>query len=113
MISEKQLCQRVACLDQETLHEWIAQGLVQPHRGSDGYAFDDIDEARVALLCDLHYHMGLSSESLPVIVSLIDQLHQTRHSLRAVTAAVAEQSTEVRIAISSRTRLILQKGAQR
>jgi chaperone modulatory protein CbpM len=54
----------------------------------------------VALACDLHYRMGLDHASLPVILSLIDQLHDARRNLRALTRAVCEQSDEVQDAIS-------------
>jgi chaperone modulatory protein CbpM len=56
----------------------------------------------VALACDLHYRMGLEHASLPVILSLIDQLHDARHHLRALTQAVAEQPDGVRQQISER-----------
>lgn len=107
MISERELCERMGCLDLEVLHRWIELGLVAPRRDAGGLVFDDVDEARVALVCDLHYRMGLDHESLPVILSLVDQLHQTRHSLRAITAAVSEQPDEVRVAITTRTRIVL------
>jgi chaperone modulatory protein CbpM len=109
MISEKELCRRMERLEADVLHLWIESGLVTPHRDAHGNVFDEIDEARVALVCDLHYRMGLDHESLPVILSLIDQLHHTRHSLRALTTAVAEQPDEIRIAISSRTRVVLSR----
>lgn len=107
MITERELCERLRCLDVEVLHRWIELGLVAPQRDAGGLLFDDVDEARVALVCDLHYGMGLDHESLPVILSLVDQLHQTRHSLRAIATAVSEQPGEVRVAIASRTRIVL------
>jgi len=107
MITERELIARLARLGAETLHQWIEMGLVTPHRDAGGYVFDDLDEARVALVCDLHYGMGCEAESLPVILRLIDQLHQTRHSLRAISAAVAEQPDEIRVAITTRTRIVL------
>ena len=110
MISERQLIERMQRLKADVLHHWIEQGLIEPHRDASGYLFDDIDEARIALVCDLHYGMGLEHESLPVILSLVDQLHQTRHSLRAITTAVSEQPDEVRVAITSRTRIVLGRG---
>ncbi len=78
MISERQLIERMQRLKAEVLHRWIDLGLVEPHRDASSYQFDDLDEARIALVCDLHYGMGLEHESLPVILSLVDQLHQTR-----------------------------------
>jgi chaperone modulatory protein CbpM len=110
MISERELIERMRRLKADVLHRWIEQGLIEPRRDASGYLFDDIDEARIALVCDLHYGMGLEHESLPVILSLVDQLHQTRHSLRAITTAVSEQPDEVRVAITSRTRIVLGRG---
>lgn len=107
MITEAELCARLKDLDREILSQWIELGLVEPQRDACGFLFDEIDEARIALVCDLHYGMGLDHESLPVVLSLVDQLHHTRHSLRAITTAVSEQPTEVRVAITQRTRVVL------
>ncbi len=82
-------------------------GLLSPHRGDAGYLFDDVDIARVHLVCDLRYDMGVGEESLPVILNLIDQLHGTRHTLKALTAAIAEQPEEIRVTITTRARHVL------
>jgi chaperone modulatory protein CbpM len=107
MISERELLARMKHLQPDVLHRWIEQGLIAPHRDATGFLFDELDEARVALICDLHYGMGCELESLPVILRLVDQLHETRHSLHALTIAVSEQPHDVRIAITERTRLVL------
>lgn len=72
------------------------EGRIAPERDDDGYLFDPVDESRVALACDLHYRMGLEHASLPIILSLIDQLHDARHHLRTLTRAVAEQPETIR-----------------
>jgi chaperone modulatory protein CbpM len=107
MISEQDLIARMQHLEAEVLHKWIDLGFVKPHRDATGFVYDEVDEARIALVCDLHYGMGLEHESLPVVLSLVDQLHEARHSLRAISVAVSEQPDEVRIAIKSRTRIVL------
>lgn len=107
MITEIELIRQAGCLAASELHDWIDAGLLKPIRDESGYLFDDLDQARVALICDLHYHMGLGAESLPVILSLIDQLHETRHSLRAMSTAVSEQPDEIRISITSRVKVML------
>jgi chaperone modulatory protein CbpM len=81
---------------------WIEDGVVEPQRDDQGYLFDSVDEARVALACDLHYRMGLEHASLPVILSLIDQLHDARRHLRSLTQAVADQPDTVRDEITRR-----------
>ncbi len=109
MIGEREICSRHPGLGRETLRAWIEQGLLQPADSADGYRFDDADAARVALICDLHHGMGVHAETLPVVLSLIDQLHSTRHSLRALATAVSEQPDDVRLSITSRTRIVLSR----
>lgn len=102
MIRENDLIAQFAVLEHQVLITWIEEGVVAPHRDAEGYLFDRLDEARIALACDLHYRMGLDHASLPVILSLIDQLHDARHHLRALTRAVAEQPETVREEITRR-----------
>jgi chaperone modulatory protein CbpM len=95
MIRETELIAHFTTLSREVLLIWIEDGFIEPHRDEQGYLFDRVDESRVALACDLHYRMGLEHASLPVILSLIDQLHDARHNLRALTRAVREQPDTV------------------
>jgi chaperone modulatory protein CbpM len=102
MIRETELIAQFTYLERQVLLTWIEDGVVAPQRDDEGYLFDSLDEARVALACDLHYRMGLEHASLPVILSLIDQLHDARHHLRALTQAVADQPDTVRDEITRR-----------
>jgi chaperone modulatory protein CbpM len=95
MIREGELIARFTYLERHVLLAWIDEGVIAPHRDAQGYLFDRVDESRVALACDLHYRMGLEHASLPVILSLIDQLHDARHHLRVLTRAVAEQPESI------------------
>ena len=76
MIREAELIAQFTYLERQVLLTWIEEGVIAPHRDEEGYLFDRLDESRVALACDLHYRMGLDHASLPVILSLIDQLHE-------------------------------------
>lgn len=91
MIRESELIAQSTVLRREVLLIWIEEGVIAPHRDEQGFLFDRIDESRVALCCDLHYRMGLEHASLPIILSLVDQLHDTRHHLRKLSRAVAGQ----------------------
>jgi chaperone modulatory protein CbpM len=102
MIRETDLIAQFTYLEHRVLLTWIEEGIIAPHRDEQGYLFDRLDESRVALACDLHYRMGLEHASLPVILSLIDQLHDARHHLRTLTRAVAEQPDTVRQEINRR-----------
>ena len=102
MIRETELIAQFTYLERQVLLTWIEEGVISPQRDQEGYLFDQVDESRVALACDLHYRMGLEHASLPVILSLIDQLHDARHHLRALTRAVAEQPEDIRQEIARR-----------
>jgi chaperone modulatory protein CbpM len=102
MIRETELIAQFTVLERQVLLIWIEEGVVTPQRDEQGYLFDPVDESRVALACDLHYRMGLDHASLPVILSLIDQLHDARHHLRTLTRAVAEQPETIRQEITRR-----------
>lgn len=100
MIRDYDLIAQFSCLEQHVLMTWIEDGVVEPHRDAGGYLFDRVDTARIALACDLHYRMGLDHASLPVILSLIDQLHDARNRLRALAHAVSNQPGDVQDAIT-------------
>jgi chaperone modulatory protein CbpM len=107
MIRETELIAQFRLLERQVLMTWIDEGIIEPERDDEGYLFDPVDESRVALACDLHYRMGLEHASLPIILSLIDQLHDARHHLRKLTVALAEQPEHVRQEIS----LHMRKGS--
>lgn len=102
MIRETELIAQFTILERQVLLTWIEDGVIAPDRDDQGYLFDHIDESRVALCCDLHYRMGLDHVSLPVILSLVDQLHDARHHLRRLTRAVAAQPEAIQQEITRR-----------
>ena len=102
MIRETEFIAQFTYLERQVLLTWIEEGVIAPRRDEEGYLFDRVDQSRAALACDLHYRMGLDHASLPVILSLIDQLHDARHHLRALTRAVAEQPEAIRQEITRR-----------
>jgi chaperone modulatory protein CbpM len=55
--------------------------------------------ARVRLICTLHYELEIDPETLPVVLSLIDQLYDTRQRLLTLTAAIASQDKDIQAAI--------------
>ena len=88
--------QRVALRD---LRFWVREGWVKPAESERGPIFDDLDIARVRLLCDLRKDMSLPSEAVPVVLSLLDQIHGLRRELRDLAGAVDAQPDDVRHAI--------------
>jgi chaperone modulatory protein CbpM len=74
-------------------------GWVRPAGGPVGPVFDDLDVARIRLVCDLRKDLSLPADSVPVILSLLDQIHGLRRELRDLAAAVDDQPDDTRRAI--------------
>lgn len=92
----------VSQIDRLTLRElrlWVREGWVRPATGEPGPYFDEVDLARVQLICDLQKDLSLPEASMPTILALIDRLHQTRRELRWLAEALEEQSEEVRLSV--------------
>jgi chaperone modulatory protein CbpM len=107
MIGERDLLAMIERLEADALRHWIELGWITPEPGDAGYTFDDPDVARVRLICDLCYDLEVGEESLPIILSLIDQLHDARRTLRAFASVVDEQPDEIRTRIAARLRVLL------
>ncbi|MFO1127683.1 MAG: chaperone modulator CbpM [Rhodospirillales bacterium] len=75
-------------LERFELEAWIEQRWVRPAKTAQGYAFDEADEARIALIRELRDAFMVNDDALAVVLSLLDQLYATRRVLRRVDAAV-------------------------
>ncbi len=95
-MDEDRVVAQVHRLSLRELRLWVREGWVQPAQGTDGPVFDELDVARIRLLCDLKKDMDLPSKALPVVLSLIDRLHETRRNLRCLVDAIDMQPEEVR-----------------
>jgi chaperone modulatory protein CbpM len=101
MINERELIDSVAFLEADALQRWIDLGWVLPRIDSDSLYFDDVDIARVRLICEFHYELHIEEDSLSVVLSLMDQLYATRRALRDILVAVDAQPNEVRAGIAA------------
>ena len=87
-------------IDRVELGRWVELGWVAPvgrERGEP--AFSDLDVARVCLICDLVHDLAVEEETVPLVLSLLDQVYALRRQLGALTAAVQRQPEGVRRAI--------------
>jgi len=78
------------------LRAWIEEGWVRPETEQGVFIFREIDLARVRLIYDLRRDLAISSDAVPVVLNLLDQLYATRRRLRAVNEAIAAQPPAVR-----------------
>ena len=91
----------IAGLKRSDLEEWIREELVTPRQHAGALSFSEMECARIRLICTLHYELEIDAGTLPVVLSLIDQLYDTRQRLLSLTAAVAAQDKAVQAAIIS------------
>lgn len=82
-------------LERTELELWIREGWVLPD--ADGFA--EVDVARVRLIAEIRGDMGVPHETVPTMLSLLDQLYDARRLLRTLAAALSEQPPEVQGAI--------------
>lgn len=103
-LDERTVVTRIERLTLRDLRLWVREGWVRPAQGQHGPVFDDIDVARLRLLCDLKKDMALPTDVMPIVLGLIDHLHRTRRDLRRVTEALDQQPVEVRRAVIAAVR---------
>ena len=101
MIGENELVEMIDRLEADALQRWIDHGWVLPQRDKDSVRFDELDVARVRLICELHYELRIEEDSMFVVLSLLDQLYQARRSLRTLLTALAAQPEGVRASIAT------------
>jgi len=89
----------ISSLQRSDLEAWIREQLVVPQHEAGTLLFTDRECARVRLICTLHYKLEIDVGTLPVVLSLVDQLYNTRQRLLSLTAAVAAQDKNVQAAI--------------
>jgi len=95
-ISEEDLIVEFEELSVQRLHRWIRLGWVKPERHEGAPLFHDVDVARVRLLLALEHELEFDEETLPLVLSLLDQIHGLRNELRALAAAIDEQPEHLR-----------------
>ncbi|GHF51857.1 MerR family transcriptional regulator [Seohaeicola zhoushanensis] len=98
-LNEKQVVLRIERLTIRDLRQWVRAGWVLPAQGEAGPVFDELDVARLRLICDLRKDMSLPADAMPVVLTLLDRLHAARRSLRTLGAALDSQPDELRQAV--------------
>ncbi|HLN23702.1 MAG TPA: hypothetical protein VK558_06935 [Patescibacteria group bacterium] len=93
----------------DELAAWIDQKWVRPLRAGEVWHFDDCDEARLDLICELRRGLAVNDEAVPVVLSLLDQLYATRNTLRHVRDAIAQLPDPTLHDVLARLELELEK----
>jgi chaperone modulatory protein CbpM len=86
-------------LDATELTIWIESGWVQPERAEGSWVFHEIDIARVRLIYDLRHELETPEDTVPMVLSLLDQVYELRCTLAAVMGAIKDQPPELQAAV--------------
>ena len=86
-------------VEEAEITEWIAAAWLHPVWQEDCYLFSEAEEARLRLIIEIRYDLGVEAETMPLVLSLLDQLYATRWQLHALSEAVTAQPETVRAAI--------------
>ena len=83
MITIDAVCQAVPGTSEATLLQWLEQAWVRAERERGEWRFLEIDVARVRLIAELA-ELEVETPTVPLVLSLLDQLYATRRQLRLV-----------------------------
>lgn len=108
MLSIRDVLIRVDGLSVAELRLSVRRGWVRPtvRLSSDGarqryrFRFLEVDAARLQLIRVLRYEFGIDDETLPTVLSLMDQVYTLRADLRCLAEAIAAQPEDVRRSIA-------------
>ncbi|MCP5373201.1 MAG: hypothetical protein H6907_15850 [Hyphomicrobiales bacterium] len=96
MIDERELLRLVQGITADDLHVWIRNRWVRAEREGGAYLFSAMEVARVRLIHEMRHDLGVEEETLPLVLSLVDQLYATRAELHRLMDALARQPRDVR-----------------
>jgi chaperone modulatory protein CbpM len=101
MLSERDIVAKVKQLTVTRLRVWVRQGWIRPApKAKEG--FTEADMARAALIRDLEDKLGFGEEEVPVLLSLIDQIHGLRTELKTVLEALDDLPDDLRATVKMR-----------
>jgi len=87
-------------LSAPVIQDWVARGWVHVAGASpEEWMFAEIDVARVRLIRELRIDLEVDDNSLPVVLSLLDQVYDLRRALKAVARALDGQPADIRAAV--------------
>jgi chaperone modulatory protein CbpM len=89
-------------LEAEDLARWIGAELVRADGPPGAWRFEEIDVARIRLILELRHELEVEERSLPIVLSLMDQLYDLRRRMARLNEALAEVPAEVRLKLLGR-----------
>jgi chaperone modulatory protein CbpM len=96
LIEEGDLIRLIEGLSPAELTACLKAGWVVPDERQGARRYLTIDVARIRFIHELRGDLGLDDEAIPVVLSLVDQLHALRHELACMADALKGQPEEIR-----------------
>lgn len=90
MITLDEALRLVAGLEEQSLRRWIAREWVQPVEHEGRPTLREADVARLRLIVSLRDEVEIGEQAVPVVLSLLDQLHEQRRQMRRLCAVLAD-----------------------
>jgi chaperone modulatory protein CbpM len=101
MQTRQQVCAEIS-LREDELSAWIEQRWVCPVQRGGEYLFDEIDIARLRFITELRRDLLVNDEAVPIVLSLVDQIHDLRRAMRRLDTALRQISPEIRAEVAKR-----------
>ncbi|OAP38239.1 hypothetical protein AU381_21895 [Sinorhizobium glycinis] len=95
-LTEGQVLELFRTLTARQLRQWVRRGWIVPSQVESVPLFDDVDIARLRLVCELRDDMNVNDDAVPIILALLDQLYGLRRELRTIAGALRRQPDDVR-----------------
>ena len=83
-------------IDRQTLEDYIAREWLRPIMGETGWYFEEIDIARLHLVCHLTQDIQVNDDGIDVALSLLDQLYGLRSHIGNITRAINQQPPKIK-----------------
>ena len=96
----------LARIDPDAIDLWVDAGWLAPRGASGEWTFSEIDLARTRLIKDLTIDLGVNDEGVPIILSLIDQLHGLRRALGDLLSTLGAQPANTRERLAAELRAV-------
>ena len=84
-----------ARIDRQTLEDYISREWLRPVMGEAGWYFEEIDIARLHLVCHLTQDIQVNDEGIDIALSLLDQVYGLRSHVGNITRAINQQPPEI------------------
>ncbi len=90
MMTASDLFRAIDGLGHGELEDLVARGWIKPKRDDGAVYYLEIDVARIRLIRELRHDLAIDDNAMPVILSLIDQVHDLRRVVDRLAREVHE-----------------------